>query len=188
MFDARNLYKKTMVRTGEIEADAKRAGVFRRAAIAMVGICAMCAVAILLISPFGGAQEDFMMFEDDSVPLSSFAVPQVEKNTLPITGMEKCVSISGVNGISVNGVGADIVLFNPEGNNCNYSFEIVLGGTNETLYESGLVEPGRFIDKLSLNKQLEKGEHDVEMIIRFFDTENFTFINSAVSNFTLIIE
>ncbi len=57
------------------------------------------------------------------------------------------------------------VLHNPEGNPCYFRFKLVLIDTGETLYESGLVEPGKAIIGFDINRPLEAGSYDGEVQI-----------------------
>ena len=45
-------------------------------------------------------------------------------------------------------------LMNPEGNPCYFTFEIVLNDTGETIYTSKMVEPGKAITEVTLDKAL----------------------------------
>jgi hypothetical protein len=51
-------------------------------------------------------------------------------------------------------------LYNPEGNPCYFTFEIVLSDTNETIYKSDMVEPGKAITNVKLKYGLAAGEHN----------------------------
>ena len=51
-------------------------------------------------------------------------------------------------------------LFNPEGNPCYFTFEIVLSDTGETIYKSDMVEPGKAITNVKLQHPLATGEHN----------------------------
>lgn len=59
-----------------------------------------------------------------------------------------------------------ISFYNPEQNAGWYylTFELRLmkdDGSYETLYQSGLVEPGNYVQNIKLNRALDKGEYDV---------------------------
>ena len=51
-------------------------------------------------------------------------------------------------------------LYNPEGNPCYFTFEIVLSDSNETIYKSDMVEPGKAITNVKLKYGLAEGEHN----------------------------
>lgn len=65
-------------------------------------------------------------------------------------------------------------------------FNIILRDTDEVIYSSGLVEYGNYIDKLKLNREIEKGEYDAVVFIRPYDIK-LNKTNSAKFNIRLII-
>lgn len=78
------------------------------------------------------------------------------------------------------------VLLNPEGNPCYFRFRLVLKDTGETLYESGLVEPGKAIVNFDINKALEAGSYEAEVRIDTFSLEDVeTPLNGGVIAVTL---
>lgn len=80
----------------------------------------------------------------------------------------------------------EYVLFNPEGNPCYFSYQMVLSDTGETLYESGLIEPGTAVINWSLNRSLEAGTYQAEMRISTYSAEDVnTQMNSGVVTFTV---
>lgn len=54
---------------------------------------------------------------------------------------------------------ADMTLLNPEGNFCDFVFEIVLEDSGEGLYKSGLVGPGMCLEGFMLGHTPPKGEY-----------------------------
>lgn len=64
------------------------------------------------------------------------------------------------------------VLLNPEGNPCYFRFRLVRKDTGETLYESGLVEPGKAIVNFDINRPLEAGSYQTEMHIETSSLED----------------
>lgn len=78
------------------------------------------------------------------------------------SGGQQGIRIPGYPSITVD-AGKDNVtmnLFNPEGNPCYFTFEIVLSDTGETIYKSDMVEPGKAITNVKLQHPLEAGEHN----------------------------
>lgn len=65
-------------------------------------------------------------------------------------------------------------------------FNIILRDTDEVIYSSGLVEYGNYIDKLKLNREIEKGEYDAIVFIQPYDIK-LNKTNNAKSNIRLII-
>ena len=78
------------------------------------------------------------------------------------SGGQQGIRIPGYPSITVD-AGKDNVtmnLFNPEGNPCYFTFEIVLSDTGETIYKSDMVEPGKAITNVKLQHPLAAGEHN----------------------------
>ena len=48
-------------------------------------------------------------------------------------------------------------------------FNIILKDTDELIYSSGLVEYGGYINRVELNKELQKGEYDAIVFIQPYD-------------------
>ena len=65
-------------------------------------------------------------------------------------------------------------------------FNIILRDTDEVIYSSGLVEYGNYIDKLKLNREIEKGEYDAVVFIQPYDIK-LNKTNNARFNIRLII-
>lgn len=73
-----------------------------------------------------------------------------------------------------------IVLENPEGNPCYFTFSIVLSdGT--LLYESKQVPPGNRISSVTINQPLSDGKYEAEIVITTNDVVTGTPMNSAKS-------
>lgn len=67
----------------------------------------------------------------------------------------------------------DTAFFNPEGNPCYFKFTLIEKSTNETLYESKLVPPGKGITPIKLNKAFnEVGSYDAILKFQSFDLED----------------
>ena len=79
-------------------------------------------------------------------------------------------------------------LFNPEGNPCYFTFELVLKDTNETLYTSKMVEPGKAITNVTLSHGLEKGEYQAVIKISTASLEDGSAMNGANVETTLIVQ
>ncbi len=77
-----------------------------------------------------------------------------------------------------------IVLENPEGNPCYFTFSIVLSdGT--LLYESKQVPPGTRISSVTTNQPLDEGKYEAEIVIDTNDIVTGEPMNSAKSKITI---
>ena len=84
----------------------------------------------------------------------------------------------------------DTVLFNPEENPCYFKFTLIETKTDEVLYESKLIPPGKGVTPVKLQKTLDQaGSYDFTLKLQTFDLED-TSINYNGSNTSvkLIVE
>ncbi len=79
-------------------------------------------------------------------------------------------------------------LMNPEGNPCYFTFELVLTESNETIYTSKMVEPGKAITNVTLSRPLEKGEHPAVIKIATSSLEDGSQMNGANVETILVAE
>lgn len=100
------------------------------------------------------------------------------------------IRIPGYPSITVPADTTDIEmnLENPAGNPCYFTFELVLKDTNETLYTSKMVEPGKAITNLTLSHGLEKGEYPAVIKISTASLEDGSAMNGANVETTLIVQ
>jgi hypothetical protein len=139
--------------------------------------------------PFG------IIFEDEPVPLAGLSSIQIDTHAKPYAGTEPN-GLTGVEyrilGFTKAAIPADttevsMFLLNPEDNPYNFAFRIILAD-DETLYASGLIEPGWYIEDISLEKSLPEGEHDATLEILVFEPDSFKSTHSTAMDFTLIVE
>lgn len=81
-----------------------------------------------------------------------------------------------------------IVLLNPEGNPCYFTFELVLDATGETLYTSKQVPPGKAVTKLTLSKALEAGTYDATIKITTASLKDQSLMNGANVKTKLVVQ
>ena len=100
------------------------------------------------------------------------------------------IRIPGYPSITVPADTTDIEmnLENPVGNPCYFTFELVLKDTNETLYTSKMVEPGKAITNVTLSHGLEKGEYPAVIKISTASLEDGSAMNGANVETTLIVQ
>lgn len=79
-----------------------------------------------------------------------------------------------------------MILLNPEGNPCYFSFELVVDG--ETYFTSNLVEPSKCIEDLALSKPLPKGQYKAILKISTYSLDDsLTPMNGANVEFELVV-
>ena len=119
-----------------------------------------------------------------------------DPNTKDYTGSDPEDKGGAAQGIKIPGYGTvyfpsgttdvQMVLLNPEGNPCYFTFELVVDG--DTFYKSDWVAPAKCIEGFSLNKPLKKGEYSAKLQIRTFDLETHDGMNGANVDFRLIVQ
>ena len=82
----------------------------------------------------------------------------------------------------------NVALLNPEGNPCYFTFELVLKDTNETLYTSKLVPPGKAITEITMTKALSAGEYDAIIKITTTSLADGSAMNGANVETVLIVK
>lgn len=115
-------------------------------------------------------------------------VPDIDDNidnAAPLTEEEKAQTGIRIRGFSRWSVPANttqdiaVRLENPEGNRCYFTFEIVLNETNEVLYTSKMVPPGKAITSIDISKPMAAGEHEITINIRTNEIKTGAAMNSA---------
>ena len=181
MFDGEKIARKALLRAHEIEAEKKHRRIINRRAAAIFGLFAASAVIALLIFPPGKLTGNRIFIYNEQVPLAAYPILQADEYATKYFGAEQCISIPNVGDITAAAEthGLNAVLFNPVNNPCYFTFEIILTDKEESIYKSGLIEPGMCIENPALLKELEKGEYKAVLVIRFYDLESLDLINTV---------
>ena len=82
----------------------------------------------------------------------------------------------------------NVVLLNPEGNPCYFTFELVLKETGESLYKSKLVPPGQAITEITMTRPLSAGEYEATIKITTTSVEDGSAMNGANVETVLIVK
>ena len=100
------------------------------------------------------------------------------------------IKIPGYPSITIEADKKDVQmnLMNPEGNPCYFTFEIVLNDTDETIYTSKMVEPGKAITEVTLDKALAAGEYPATIKITTASLTDGSAMNGANVETTLIAQ
>ncbi|MGL4607653.1 MAG: hypothetical protein ACRCU3_09340 [Eubacteriaceae bacterium] len=81
------------------------------------------------------------------------------------------IGIAGEPIFEYNGKNGKLGIENVPGNNYAFQVDLVLKETGETLYSSGLIEPGYYIEFVALNKKLEQGKHGATAIFTTYSLD-----------------
>ena len=108
--------------------------------------------------------------------------PNAKTQTADDTGEKPTgIRIPGYPSITIEADKKDVQmnLMNPEGNPCYFTFEIVLNDTDETIYTSKMVEPGKAITEVTLEKALAAGEYPATIKITTASLTDGSAMNGA---------
>lgn len=117
---------------------------------------------------------------------SSAVAPAAEEaddkpDGIRIPGYPRITIPAGTTDVTMN-------LMNPEGNPCYFTFELILTDTDETIYTSKMVEPGKVITDVELSRGLEKGEYPAIVRISTASLEDGSPMNGANVETVLVAE
>ena len=158
-------------------ARVKRNRVVRRILYTVVAICFLLTIVGLAFlynrEKYGAAIEitdwqipmgAFLMFDGNARPYPGGAVGTVE-------GPDYLLPCYARIAVKAGDTDVRMVLLNPAGNTEHFTFEVIKKDTGESLYLSGLVEPGMCIPGFNMDSALPRGEHEATVVIRVYDTE-----------------
>lgn len=97
-----------------------------------------------------------------------------------VEGMEntdpETIALPGVSRIEMEAGTArvDFPLVNPEGNTCYMKYTIRDAQTDEVLYRSGMIEPGKAVLSFDLNRPLEAGTYNILLQVETSDLNDYT--------------
>lgn len=81
-----------------------------------------------------------------------------------------------------------VALLNPEGNPCYFTFELILTDTDEVLYTSDMVAPGKVITQATLARPLPAGEYNAVIRISTASLEDGSAMNGANVETLLLVQ
>ncbi len=103
------------------------------------------------------------------------------------SGGEDGIRIPGYKSMAIEADSREVSvnLVNPEGNQCYFVISIALNETDDVIYESKLIPPGKGLYKITLTKPLAPGTYDAQIRYEAYDLVSQSRLNGAVVNFTL---
>ena len=82
----------------------------------------------------------------------------------------------------------DMYLVNPKENECYFTYTFILKEDSEEIYQSGLIEPGKALDKVTLSRKIEGGEYELDMRIDTYTLDKKEPLNNAIVSTKLIVK
>lgn len=142
-------------------------------------LCAILAVAILLIAGkfiydlYQNTMNGDPSYSEDAVDWNeSIGDEEAEEGYISIPGYEEITLEAGSET-------AKIALVNPETNECLFQFELILKETEEVLYTSDMVLPGKAITREELSTSLEAGEYTLIIRVNTFSLDGKEAYNGS---------
>ena len=110
-------------------------------------------------------EQGYLAVDDSGAQLAEFEFPTEQELTAP-----ELADFT----VAAEATDAEILLYNPEGNVCLMTFEIILEDTGETIYLSEPIKPGAVIESVTLAKGLAKGVHKAVIKIAVHEPADLT--------------
>ena len=148
-------------------------------AIAVVAVVALVVGGVLLGTVLNN--------KDADDPIVDYTGPLVNKNPDALGN----IALPGYGGIKfpANSKKVTLELPNPMGNPCYFRYTLALVETDEVLYTSELIAPGKMVKELTLNRALPKGTYTLRIIIDTFSlADGTTPMNGGVQEVALTVK
>lgn len=154
--------------------------------LALILAAGLIAGGVLLYSSLaseGTGGDGGLELDKDAVDWEGTLPPSEGGNS----GEEDGIRIPGYKSMAIeaNSKEVSVNLVNPEGNQCYFIISIALNGTDEVIYESKLIPPGKGLYKINLTKPLAPGTYDAQLRYEAYDLSTQSRLNGAVVNFAL---
>lgn len=81
------------------------------------------------------------------------------------------IGIQGEPVFEYNGKKGRLGIENIEANHYSFQVDLILDETGETLYSSGLIDPGYYVEYVELNQQLPAGNHEASAIFTTYSLD-----------------
>lgn len=143
-----------------------------------------------------GIKSDAVEVECDDSVFSVTDEPVLDDNGNETGETEKCIQaiapFEETKNITVTCKDGTVKSYNVQGMQNYYYMTFALyldnsanGGEDELLYQSGLVEPGMYIQQMQISRALEAGTYDAYVVIQPYQSDKTTKTNSGTVKITL---
>jgi len=163
-------------------APPEQKGSRKRAAVIAI-ICALAAIAIwLLVWLFAcnGASLFDPNAQDGQAPYKSAEEMQAELDRVVEEGMFN-ISIAGAIQFDDGASEGTAYIENVPGNRYNMRVRITEDATGDVLYESGVLKPNQFIEKIALTKDLDQGSYPATATFTALDPSSYDEVGQAAA-------
>lgn len=121
----------------------------------------LCA-SIFLFGMWFANKDDIPGLDNTAVSYQIDGVENKDKDSILLPGIK-------VMNVKENDMHVKAVLMNPPGNGCYFKYTIVLKDSNDVLYTSGLIEPGKAVTEFDINKKMKEGRYPIKIIVQTRD-------------------
>ena len=147
----------------------------------------VCSVLAVILLAFAGRAlyQQYLEWKNGTPAYSQDAVDW--SDDMDADAEEGYITMPGYDTVSMKAGNdtANIVLTNPESNQCLFQFQLVLKDTDEVLYTSDMVKPGKAILSQKLSRVLDEGDYNFIIRINTFSPDGKTSYNGSDIETTL---
>ncbi len=163
--------------------------------VALIVILAAILVTLLyvfVLQPQGEqqAKEDAIVAEENAqmgiLPDMSDEEIRERLNTIVADSMLN-ISINSNPVFATGGAEGNLRIENIPGNQYGFVVEIKLDDTGETIYKSGLIAPGYFVEKATLLRELKKGIYPATAVFTAYETDGKREVGSAGARINITV-
>ncbi|WP_101722411.1 hypothetical protein [Eggerthella timonensis] len=170
------------------ETESKAGSARKRIALALaiLLLLALGAGALLLCGQSGAGPFFDANAKVGQAPYKSKEQMQEELGRVVAEGMFN-ISIASVIEFPSASEPGTAYIENVPGNRYAMKAAVTLDSTGETVYESGGIAPGSYLEDIVLAKRLEPGEYEATALFTAFDVDTFDEVGKAAARITLIV-
>lgn len=169
------------------QAEQKMRTTKRNVILAVIVLLVVAAIGVCVwLFAFGGAGQGDSAQVEGQAPYKSEEEMQAESEREIADGMFNISIATRIEFDNANGEGLAYIENVP---NNPYDMKVVIteDETGDVLYESGVITPNHYIEKIRLNKALDAGEHAATATFTALDKETQEEAGQAAGAVTLII-
>jgi len=158
--------------------------IIRLVCIVLILLCIIAAA--LLISGVAGDRQSQLDFAE-TFGIEEGMSEEDKEERMALAAGEAARFVTMQSEVSLRDGEIPLRFSNSEENKCSVSLEVVLMGTNDIIAQSGLIEPGWYVESLSLERELENGEHYCIVRCAFYTTEGNVFVGQTSRQMLLTV-
>ena len=189
MFDSKEIARRALLRAEEQKAQKKRSRERLNSVVLVLSSCLVTFMAVFTFMSYnaGSNPPGELNINEGQVPLAGlpFDVAGVKD-----TENEPGFMLPGYHKIVIPADTAEVALLlpNPAGNACWFSFEIDLANTGEIMYASTLLPPSASIERVTLTRELSHGEYRAVLLVKTYGYGDLNEISEISQPIDLLVD